>query len=116
MTKGLTEAFVHGVSHDTARDATRDGGTMKCRTPHRWIEVENEFLTNKPSDGRPFRGPWTYWLWATSVQQSDRPWPHLGTTRRKYIHTISAPTKRAADAELRRFVKRPNVRVVGKKP
>ena len=81
-----------------------------------WTEIEDGFLTNKPTNGpMPRRQQWEYYLWArrcrsfrAKIRGKVRRW----VTRRKYLHTISAPTQADANAQLKRLIQRKDVKLV----
>jgi len=76
-----------------------------------WIEIEDGFLTSKPKDGpHPRNKPWEYLLIACQVRHVKSRYPYL--RRKRYIHVLTAPTKRGVDAELRKFVARKDVKVL----
>ena len=82
----------------------------------RQIEIRDEFITNKPTHmSHPRNEPWEYYLFATKVttirskfglrRDLTLDWQR----RKKYIHTISAWTKRDADMKLEQLIKRKDV-------
>ena len=78
----------------------------------RWIEIQNQFLTNKPKDAPMPRGQdWEYFLWAKACSRV-RTSVATFVRRRKYLHVLRGPTRQSVDAQLRRLVKSPGVRVL----
>ena len=81
-----------------------------------WIEIEDGFLTNRPLHAPMPRGQaWEYYLWATrcrSFRAQIRGKVRRWVTRRKYLHTISAPTQHEANQALRRLMRRKDVKLL----
>lgn len=78
----------------------------------RWVEIDNQFLMNKPKDAPMPRGQdWEYFLWATACAKV-RTSVALFVRRRKYLHVLRGPTRRNVDAQLRRLVQSRDVHLL----
>ena len=75
----------------------------------RYIELENNYFVDKPKKGKPM---WTAILmcWIVSVIKAKNQKEY--EKRKRWIHSIEAPTKQMMESEIAKFSRRKDVRLL----